>query len=367
MSSLDASKLTVKTVATRKTYPPKEELSFGKVMSDHILTAEWDAETGWGTPELKPYADFNLDPASAVFHYAFCCFEGQKAFLDSDGKVRIFRPEHNIARLNRSAKRIALPTVDTDAAVELMKKFALAEKEIIPEGRGVALYLRPTLIGTSASLGVSRPTKALFYIIGSPVGPAFSGKSPAVRLKATDDAVRAWPGGTGNAKLGANYSPTIVAYETAAKEGFNQNLWLFNGYVTEVGMMNFFMVFKNSQTGKLELTTYPLEDGLILEGITRLSILELARERLPKDKFDVVERRVHIDEVLERSKNGELVEAFGAGTAAIVTPVKEISFHGESAHLPTGDNVGPIAADVKKWLQDIQYGVDDHVFCQRIE
>lgn len=365
MSSLDASKLSVNTVSQRKSYPPNNELVFGRVMTDHILYADWDSEKGWSAPQIKPYEKFELDPSASVLHYAFCCFEGQKAFKDADGEVRVFRPRNNIQRLNRSCARIALPTIDEDAGVELLKKFAAIEKDTIPEGRGVSLYLRPTMISTNAGLGVSPPTSARFFIIASPVG-AFHQSPNGVRLKATDEFTRAWPGGTGNAKLGANYAPCIVPQQFAAKEGFNQNLWLYDGYITEVGMMNFFIVFKDPATGKKELTTAPL-DGLILEGITRLTLLELARERLDPKEWIITERRVHMDEFKERAKKGEVLETFGAGTAAIVCPVREINYHGEPYEIPTGpDGYGETAKTALKWIQDIQYGVEDHVFCERV-
>lgn len=332
-------------------------------MTDHMLTAEWDEKTGWGAPEIKPYTDFSLDPAAAVFHYAFCCFEGQKAFLDADGNARIFRPEKNFERLQKSTSRIALPVIDTTTATELLKKFVEVEYDCIPKGRGQSLYLRPTVIGSSAGLGVSAPTKAIFYIIASPV--ASFGSGGAVRLKASDEFTRAFPGGTGDCKLGANYAPCVVPQRLAASEGFAQNLWLYDGYITEVGMMNFFLVFYNPETKKKEITTAPV-DGLILEGITRMSILELLHERLDKNEFEVTERRVHINELIERSKKKEVLEAFGAGTAAIVTPVKEVNYHKEAIHIPTGEAIGDIASRILKWLQDIQYGVEDHPFCQRI-
>lgn len=358
---LDPTKLKITTVGSRKTYPPNEELTFGKIMTDHMLVAEWDSETGWGTPEIKPYADFQMDPASYVFHYAFCCFEGQKAFVGEDDQVRIFRPDKNMARLNKSTSRIALPTVDPDVGVKLMREFVKIEKDVIPKGRGMSLYLRPTVIANNASLGVGVPTKALFYIIASPVG-SYKASGP-IRIKATDDAVRSWPGGTGDTKLGANYAPCVVPQQQAAKEGFMQNLWLFNGYLTEVGMMNFFLVFLNKETGKKEFTTAPL-DGLILEGVTRMSILELARERLDPTEWEITERKVHITELIERSKKNEVLEAFGAGTAAIVSPVQEVCYHSESVVLPTAVDGGETTKLVRKWIQDIQYGVDVHPFAE---
>lgn len=358
-AALDSSKLTITKCQGRKSYPPKEELGFGKVTTDHILTVEWDHVTGWGTPEIKPYAPFQMDPATSVLHYAFECFEGQKAFWDVDGDVRIFRPEENMKRLNKSCRRICLPEFPVEEGVKLLKEFVRVESEVIPKGEGYALYLRPTCISTNVGLGVAKPTKSLLYIIASPVGPALSSN---VTLEATDYATRAWPGGTGDSKLGGNYAPCVLPQEQAASRGFTQNLWLFNGYLTEVGMMNLFLVFAN-EDGTRELTTAPL-DGIILEGITRSSILEIAREKLDPKKWIITERRTHVDELLERSKKGQLLEIFGAGTAAIVKLVDAISYHGTTCK--ASGSTDEVAPQIRRWIWDIQYGVQNHPFCQKI-
>lgn len=366
-AALDASKLVVNKTTTPKKLPKPEDLVFGKTFTDHMLTVKWDAQNGWNTPEINPYGPLSLDPASCVFHYAFECFEGLKAFKDVNGKLRIFRPENNMARLNTSSDRICLPTFNSSEAVKLIKEFVKLEKNMIPDKRGYALYLRPTMIGTQNTLGVGTPSSALFYVIASPVGPYYPTGFKAIRLEATDYAVRAWPGGVGNKKLGANYAPCIRPQQEAASRGFQQNLWLFDGHVTEVGTMNLFLVFKNAE-GKKELCTPPL-DGTILEGITRLSILQLARERLPKDEWEVNERQISMKEIADRANKGELLEIFGAGTAAVVSPVKEIGYHNEviSVPLQDGKECGPLTEQISQWVSDIQYGVIDHEFCKVIE
>lgn len=366
MASLDASKLVINRTSTPKTLPPADQLVFGKTFTDHMLVVDWTAAEGWGTPEIKPYGPFSMDPSACVLHYAFECFEGQKAFKDTNGNIRIFRPDRNFVRLNSSAERICLPTFDVDQGVKLLEEFVKVEKDFIPNEKGYSLYLRPTMIGTQNTLGVAAPESARLFIIACPVGPYYSTGFKAVRLEATDSAVRAWPGGVGNRKLGANYAPCIKPQLEAAARGFQQNLWLFEGYLTEVGTMNLFLVFQNAD-GKKELTTAPL-DGTILEGITRLSILELARERFDPKEWEITERKVHINEVIERSKKGELLEVFGAGTAAIVSPVKELNYHGDAIEvpLPEGKEAGPITETVAKWISDIHYGIDDHPFCKVI-
>lgn len=343
-----------------KNHPPH---LITNVQLDHMLTVEWNEKDGWLAPEITPFHNLSLDPSAIVFHYAFECFEGLKAYVDTDGKVRIFRPDRNMERMNKSADRICLPTFDKDTMLKLIGEFVKLEKDFIPKKKGFSLYLRPTLIGTQAGLGVHIPTKALFYLIASPVGPYYPTGFKAVRLEATDYATRAWPGGTGDKKLGANYAPCVKPQREAAERGYQQNLWLFGpeGKVTEVGTMNAFFVFKDSATGKKELVTAPL-DGTILEGVTRESILQLARERLDPKEWTVSERYCTIHEIIERSEKDELVEAFGSGTAAVVSPIKEIGYHGKQIDVPLqpGKQTGPLTEAVADWISEIQYGEIEH-------
>lgn len=364
LSSLDASRLQVNLVGKRKKYPPPEKLVFGHVFSDHMLDIDWTAEVGWHAPKIVPFADLNMHPASCVLHYGFECFEGLKAFRDKDGELRMFRPDQNMARFNKSSQRVALPGFDQKAAVELLQRFVRIEEAAIPDGKGYSLYLRPTMIGTQPTLGISSPEKAKMFVIASPVGPYYSNGFAAIKLEARDDIIRAFPGGVGHYKLGGNYAPCVVPQQEAAKKGYAQNLWLLGGKITEVGSMNLFVIFQNPD-GTKELCTPPL-DGTILEGITRKSILELARQRLDPGEWKVTEREVHIDELRQRSKKGELLEVFGSGTAAIVSPVDEIGYKGEKIPLdiPASKGAGPTTEMVQKWIQDIQYGIDEHPFCQ---
>lgn len=220
------------------------------------------------------------------------------------------------------------------------------------------------MIGTQRTLGVGPPGSALLYLIASPVGPYYRSGFKAVSLEASSAAVRAWPGGVGDKKLGANYAACIVPQMQAASRGFHQNLWLFpeNGeeYVTEVGTMNLFVAWMNKE-GKKELITAPL-DGTILEGVTRDSVLDLARERLAGEGWEVAERRFTIKEVKSAAAEGRLLEVFGAGTAAIVSPVRNISWNGESIDcgLEEGKEAGPVAAQMKDWIERIQYGIEEH-------
>lgn len=328
-----------------------------------MLAIEWTKEEGWRTPQITPYQNLSLDPATCVFHYAFECFEGMKAYKDKNGKVRLFRPDKNMARLNKSSARIALPTFEPQDFINLIAKLAQLDSRFIPDKRGYSLYLRPTMIGTQKTLGVGPPGSALLYVIASPVGPYYPTGFKAVSLEATDYAVRAWPGGVGDKKLGANYAPCILPQLQAASRGFQQNLWLFGEeeYVTEVGTMNMFVALKNKETGQKELVTAPL-DGTILEGVTRDSILALARERLVPEGWMVSERKYTMKELAEASKEGRLIEAFGAGTAAIVSPVRSISWKGDlvDCGLSETEESGEVALRMKEWMEAIQYGDEEH-------
>jgi branched-chain amino acid aminotransferase len=328
-----------------------------------MLSVEWTASDGWFAPRILPYQNLSLDPATCVFHYAFECFEGMKAYKDANGVIRLFRPDKNMERLNKSSARIALPTFDGKALIQLIGELVKLDSRFIPTDRGYSLYLRPTMIGTQGTLGVGPPGSALLFVIASPVGPYYPTGFKAISLEATDYAVRAWPGGVGDKKLGANYAPCIVPQLQAASRGFQQNLWLFGEeeYVTEVGTMNLFMAMVNKQTGQKELVTAPL-DGTILEGVTRDSVLALARERLTPEGWTISERKVRMSEVVEASTEGRLLEIFGSGTAAVVSPVRKISYKGQllDCGLKGNEEAGEIAKRMKDWIEGIQYGAEKH-------
>ncbi|EEH33351.2 branched-chain-amino-acid aminotransferase [Paracoccidioides lutzii Pb01] len=327
-----------------------------------MLVVKWNTKDGWLAPSIIPYQNLSLSPATSVFHYAFECFEGMKAYKDKAGGIRLFRPDKNMERLNKSSKRIALPTVDGDVVIKLISELVKLDSRFIPQARGYSLYLRPTMIGTQESLGVTAPNSAMFFVIASPVGPYFPTGFKAISLEATNYAVRAWPGGVGDKKLGANYAPCIVPQLEASRKGFQQILWLFGEeYITEVGAMNLFVAMKNKETGQNELVTAPL-DGTILEGVTRDSVLTLARERLVPRGWMVSERKLKMSEIAQASDEGRMIEVFGAGTAAIVSPVRNISWKGQMVDcgLKQNEEAGKVALEMKNWIERIQYGDDEH-------
>ncbi|KAI8957259.1 branched-chain amino acid aminotransferase II [Daldinia sp. FL1419] len=334
------------------------------ICTDHMVTVAWSAESGWGTPELKPYGPLSLMPTASVLHYATECFEGLKAYRGFDGRLRLFRPDCNADRFLTSSVRISLPSFPP-AEVEklLLALMAVDGPKWVPRDRpGSFIYLRPTLIGTQSQLGVQAPSEALLYIIASYM-PVMDSPAGGMKLHTSpDDMVRAWVGGFGYAKVGANYGPSLLATQEARARGFSQILWLYGseGYCTEAGASNFFVLWKTKE-GKTQLITAPLDDRLILPGVTRRSVLQLARERLAEG-VEVVERRYTIKEVLEASLEGRLLESFAAGTAFFVCPISLIHHREQDIRIPMGKagEGGPYTLKLKGWLKDIMYGNVEH-------
>ncbi|KAG7529412.1 hypothetical protein FFLO_05684 [Filobasidium floriforme] len=370
LPDLDASLVKITNSATPKTPLPPSKLVFGKTFTDHMLTVDWNSNTGWAEPKIETYGPLSLDPSSVVFHYAFCLFEGMKAYRCEDGTIRLFRPDMNMHRMNRTAARIALPTFDGEQLTELIKKLVLLDSRWIPGEPGYSLYIRPTLIGTQSALGVHPSSDAKLFVICSPVGPYYATGFKPVSLQATTKYVRASRGGTGSYKLGANYSPGVMPQLEAAKQGYAQNLWLHGPehYLTEVGTMNLFVVIENEK-GQTELITPPLED-LILPGVTRDSVLTICREHaagqvqvegLPSSDFVVSEKHMTMPQLVEYQKQGKLKEVFGSGTAAIVSAVNNIGYEGTDIPVPVGPSgLGNIAQAVLDRIQAIQTGKIDH-------
>lgn len=252
LQGLDASRLQYQKVAKPGQPPPSEALVFGASFSDHMLTVPWNSASGWADPKIQPYAPITLDPSSVIFHYGPSLFEGMKAYKDKQGRLRLFRPDMNMRRMNLSADRLVLPTFDGTELTTLIKRLVALDSQWVPDAPGHSLYIRPTLIGTQAALGVNQTSDALLFVITSPVGPYYKTGFKPVSLEADPEKVRAWPGGTGQFKLGGNYAPGIKPQMEAAKRGYQQNLWLFGeqGWLTEVGTMNLFVAVKGDGGGK---------------------------------------------------------------------------------------------------------------------
>ncbi|KAL0263263.1 hypothetical protein SLS55_002243 [Diplodia seriata] len=385
LAKLDASKLTTTfTTAPRPVPEPNSpEVMAQKVCTDHMVTVSWTADHGWHTPELKPYGPLSLMPTASCLHYATECFEGMKLYRGHDGALRLFRPDRNAARLLTSANRISLPPFEPAQLEALIAKLCAVDgPKWLPASRaGQFLYIRPTFIADDEALGVNVPKRALLYVIicnfpnlDKPTG---SLDKPGLKLLASrDDMVRAWPGGFGYAKLGANYGPSLIAQGEARARGFDQILWLLgpDSLVTEAGASNFFVVWRAPESGKLQLVTAPLDDRIILDGVTRRSVLELARSRLvggwagagdaeeeTLEAVEIVERKFTMAEVVEAAAEGRLVEAFAAGTAFFIAPVGLIHFRGKDIEVPlAGGETGKYAHVIKTWLRNIMYGKENH-------
>ncbi|KAF7313162.1 Branched-chain-amino-acid aminotransferase [Mycena kentingensis (nom. inval.)] len=367
-----------------KTPPPPQTLAFGRTFTDHMLTIPWNVVAGWGIPEIKPYGPIQLDPSATGLHYAQTAFEGMKAYRDEASKVSLFRPDMNMKRLNTSARRIALPTFNGDALIELIKQLVRVDKHWVPAEPSHSLYIRPNIIGTAKDLSVMPPTEKRFSMSFSArwarttpldssqsrctVQPSLSALLPEVHVVASAPSLLTIAAGTGAFKLGVNYGPGVMPQKTAAALGYTQNLWLHGPEheLTEVGTMNMFVVFRHRDT--LELVTPPL-DGMILPGVTRDSVLTLAKQhasandpftlpRFPSQlKLAVSERRVTMKEILAASKEARLVEMFGSGTAAVISPVDRIGYSGEDVLIPTEeDGMGPVSRAVWTELVGRQWG-----------
>jgi len=340
MKIVKAEKLKAKPIDTSK-------LGFGKIFTDYMFTMKYDEKEGWHDAQIEPYGNFQFEPSTTILHYAQGIFEGLKAFKNDKGDIRIFRPMENMLRLNRSAERMCIPTLDVNVAMDGLKELIKLEKDWIPTDKGTALYIRPTIIATDAALGVHASKSYIFYIILSPVGSYYANGLQPTKIFVEDFYVRSAVGGTGEAKCMGNYAASLIAGEKAVKLGFDQVLWLDakeKKYVEEVGSMNMFFVINN------EVIT-PMLTGSILPGITRKSIIDILR----KNDFKVTERRISIQEVIKAAKRGKLNEAFGTGTAAVVSPVGLIQYKGENYKI-NNEKMGDITSFLYDTLTGIQTG-----------
>ena len=337
----------IKSDSLKPKYEDAGKLKFGKLFTDYMLTWDYSPEKGWHDGLIQPYADFRLDPAAMVLHYGQAMFEGLKAYKSAEGKTLLFRPKDNFRRMNSSARRLCMPELDVDEAYEGLLQLVRLEDAWIPNAPGTSLYIRPTMIATDPHLGVKASDNYRFFIILSPVGPYYAEGFNPIKIYVENEYVRAVKGGMGYTKAAANYAASILAGEIAKKVGYSQVLWLDGverKYVEEVGSMN--ICFQIAD----ELIT-PALGGSILPGITRDSVLTLAREMGLK----VTERPITIDEIFDAHNKGTLQDVFGTGTAAVVSPVGELNWDGKIIHL-NGGKPGKLAQELYNTLTGIQYG-----------
>ena len=327
-----------------KVMPEPSVLGFGQYFTDHMFIMDYSVDEGWHDARIVPFGPVNIHPASTVLHYGSEIFEGLKAYRRADGKVQLFRPMENIRRMNRSAERMCLPEIPEDMFLEVLTKFVAHEQEWTPSAPGTSLYIRPFMYGNDETLGVHAVKHATFMIITSPVGSYYKEGINPVKIMIEDQDVRAVRGGTGEAKCGGNYAASNRAGERAAQAGYSQVLWLDGverKYIEEVGAMN--VMFKIDGT-----VVTPKLSGSILPGITRKSCVEL----LKANGYKVEERLLSIDELAEALKTGKLEEAWGCGTAAVISPIGELAYKGEKFIV----NEGKIG-ETSQWLYDTLTGI----------
>ena len=332
---------------SKKEKPKDKDLAFGTVFTDHMFVADFEEEKGWYDPRVEPYGPFSMDPATAVLHYGQSLFEGLKAFRGRDGKIRLFRPDKHVARLNKTALRMCIPPLDPELVLKSWTTLVDVDREWAPSSVGTSLYIRPTIVASEPFLGVRPAKQYLYYVIISPVGPYYPEGLAPTKIKVIENYVRAVAGGLGDAKTSANYAASLYAAEEAKHEGFTQVLWLDgveHRWIEEVGTSNIMLKIAD------EVITPPL-GGTILAGVTRDSALTLLRSW----GMRVAERRITIDEVVAAADKGTLQEVWATGTAAVISPVGELAYKGRRIAVNQG-RIGATAQKLYDAIVAIQYG-----------
>lgn len=331
----------------KKPRPDESNLGFGVHYTDHMLIIDHDEDKGWYDARIVPYAPLTLDPAAMVFHYAMESFEGLKAYRTPNGSVQLFRPDKNAERMINTNHRMCLPALSVEDFVQAVNAIVSVEQDWVPRAEGTSLYVRPFVIATEPHLGVRASKKHQFIIICSPVGAYYSTGINPVKIFVEDEYTRACPGGTGFTKCGGNYAASLISQQKAHDLGYEQTLWLDgveHKYVEEVGSMNCF--FKIAGT----VYTAPCV-GTVLPGVTRMSCIELLKHW----DVPVSEERLPIAKVMEASENGTLEEVFGTGTAAVISPVGELRYEQQVAHI-NGGKIGALTQKLYDTLTGVQWG-----------
>jgi branched-chain amino acid aminotransferase len=331
-----------------KPKPDQKNLGFGRLFTDHMFIMEYETGKGWYDPKIIPYGPLPLDPSTMVFHYGQIVFEGLKAYRTADQKILLFRPDKNMERLNNSNDRLCIPSIDSAMGVEAIKALVSVDKDWVPAEEGTSLYIRPFVIPTDPYLGVRPSNTYKFIIILSPVGAYYPEGINPVRIYVEQEYVRAVKGGMGYVKTPGNYAASLKAQVEANQKGFTQVLWLDGvekKYVEEVGTMNVFFKIKG------EVVTPALE-GSILPGITRDSTIKL----LKAWGVPIRERKISVQELYDAQASGTLEEAFGTGTAAVISPIGELSWNGRNISINNGE-IGKLSADLYRTITGIQKGI----------
>ncbi len=345
--------------ATLKEKPDSSTLVFGKNMTDHMLLVDYDEGQGWHDPRIVPYGPLPIDPAAKVLHYAEEIFEGLKAYRTADGSIQLFRVKDNIQRMNDSAERMCLPQIPEELAIQCITELVKLEQDWVPKEKDTSLYIRPFMIGLDAALGVHASKHVQYIVVVCPVGAYYPEGLDPVKIYVEEKDVRAVKGGTGMAKTGGNYAASLRAGDLAEKAGYSQVLWLdgvHRKYIEEVGSMN--VMFKVA--GKV-LT--PDLNGSVLPGITRRSCIQLLKDW----GYEVEERRISADELFRAAEDGTLEEAWGTGTAAVVSPIGELAM-GEKKVTVSGNRIGALTQRLYDELTGIQWGrvADPHGWITKV-
>ncbi|HPF45107.1 MAG TPA: branched-chain amino acid aminotransferase [Syntrophomonadaceae bacterium] len=346
-------KITIQKADALREKPDQNNLGFGRYFTDHMFVMDYTEGQGWHDPRIVPYGPLQLDPSIMILHYGQATFEGLKAYKTKEGEIQLFRPSANMHRLNISNERLCIPQLDEEFAVEALKKLVAIDKDWIPEAEGTSLYLRPFVIATEPHLGVHPAKNYKFMIIMCPVGAYYPEGINPVKIYVESNYVRAVKGGMGYTKTAGNYAASIKAQQEAEKRGFTQVLWLDGverKYIEEVGTMNVFFKIDG------EVVTPALE-GSILAGITRDSTIQLLKHW----GMPVSERRISIDELFAAYAEGKLEEAFGTGTAAVISPIGEMTY-GEKEMVINEGRIGPTSQKLYDTITGIQSGSMEDVF-----
>ncbi|TWI70017.1 branched-chain amino acid aminotransferase [Pseudoduganella lurida] len=327
-----------------------QSIQFGRVFTDHMAVVSYRNGT-WQDPEVKPYGPLSLSPASSVLHYGQAIFEGFKAYRQPDGSISLFRPDSNSERFNRSAARLAMPSIPQELFIGAAEALVAIDQAWVPSGSGESLYLRPFMIATDAFLGVRPSEEYLFLLIASPAGEYFPQGLKPVSVWASKEYVRAAPGGTGEAKCAGNYAASLLAQAEAKEHGCDQVIWLDaieREVIEEMGGMNLFFVYRD---GGAPVVVTPALTGTLLPGITRSTLLNVAGDL----GYQAEERRLPLTQVLNDIASGAISEVFACGTAAVITPVGEIKGRGFAQTINNNEN-GPVAMALRTALLGIQRG-----------
>lgn len=330
-----------------KIKPKSEEMLFGKNFSDHMFIMDYTEGKGWHDARIIPYQNLSLAPSTMVFHYGQELFEGLKAYRTKSGGIKLFRPEKNIERMNNTCNRLCIPEIDPEDALQAIKEIVKIDADWIPHEADHSLYIRPFIIATDPFIGVKPSSSYLFMIILSPVGSYYPEGINPVKIYVENEYVRAVKGGIGSSKAGANYAASLKGQDKAKNLGYTQVLWLDGverKYIDEVGTMNVFFVIDG-------VVKTPMLEGSILPGVTRDSCIQV----LKSWGYKVEETRVALQEIIDASRNGKLNEAFGTGTAAVISPIGTLNNNGETIEINKGE-IGPVAKRLYDTITGIQYG-----------